>query len=68
MNEKKAYIYALSAVFLWSTVATAFKYTLYYFSPSQLLLVSSFSSFLILLFIVLYNNDVHYIKNMPKDI
>lgn len=40
-NQKLAYIYALSAIFLWSTVATAIKITLRYYDPFQLLFVAT---------------------------
>jgi drug/metabolite transporter (DMT)-like permease len=42
--ERKAYIYALTAVLLWSTVASAFKLTLRYVDPVQLLFYSSLVS------------------------
>lgn len=47
MAERKrgAYIYAISAILLWSTVATAFKVALEYLSPEELLLYSSIVSF-----------------------
>ena len=43
-NQSKAYLFALSAVLLWSTVASAFKLTLVYFDALQLLLYASFFS------------------------
>ena len=43
----KAYIYALLSVFLWSTVATAFKLGLKVLSPVYLILLASFFSLLI---------------------
>lgn len=43
-NQKKAYIFALSAILLWSTVASAFKLTLTHFDALQLLLYASFFS------------------------
>lgn len=47
-NEHHAIGYALIAVLLWSTVATAFKLTLNYFSPLQMLAVSATVSALVL--------------------
>ncbi|EHI9240620.1 DMT family transporter [Vibrio vulnificus] len=41
MNERRALGFGLSAVLLWSTVATAFKLTLAEFSPIQMLTVAS---------------------------
>lgn len=43
-NQKKSYIYAFVTVFLWSTVASAFKIGLDYYSPDLLLLISSIVS------------------------
>lgn len=40
VDQRKAYIYALSAVFIWSTMASAFKISLRYLEPIQLLLYS----------------------------
>ena len=52
-NQHKAYLFALSAVLLWSTVATAFKISLRYLDVFQLLLVASVTATLCLLAIVL---------------
>ena len=51
-NQNLAYVYALLAVLFWSTVATAFKLSLTYLSPIQLLFYSSLSS-LSVLFVIL---------------
>ena len=51
-NQKKAYIYALTAVLFWSTAASAFNITLRYVGVLQLLLFSSCTS-LSVLFVVL---------------
>ncbi|SHO55504.1 DMT family transporter [Vibrio quintilis] len=40
MNEKRALFFGLSAVILWSTVATAFKLTLAEFTPVQMLVIA----------------------------
>ena len=52
-KQKLAYVFALSAVLLWSTVATAFEISLKYFDFLELLLVSSFVSLIALLIIVI---------------
>ena len=44
MNERRALGFGLSAVLLWSTVATAFKLTLAEFSPIQMLTIASIVS------------------------
>lgn len=46
-NLSKAYIYALLSVFLWSTVATAFKLGLKILTPLYLILLASFFSLLV---------------------
>jgi drug/metabolite transporter (DMT)-like permease len=47
-NQGKAWLYALATVLLWSTVASAFKLSLRFFAPSQLLLIASLTSLLLL--------------------
>ena len=51
-QQKQAYFYAILAVLLWSTVASAFKISLRYLDYLQLLFVASFVS-LVVLFIIL---------------
>jgi drug/metabolite transporter (DMT)-like permease len=51
-QQNKAYLFAGSAVLMWSTVGTAFKLTLAYLSPLQMLLFASFVSILVM-FIIL---------------
>jgi len=50
-GSKKAYVYIVVAVFLWSTVATAFKISLKYLTVIQFLLFSSLTSTAILFLI-----------------
>lgn len=51
-QQSKAYLFGLSAVLAWSTVATAFKISLQHLSPAQLLLYASGFSLLSLLTIL----------------
>jgi len=53
LNQRKAYAFGLGAVICWSTVATAFKLSLEYLSPAQLLLYASLTSWLFLVIILL---------------
>lgn len=46
MDQRKAILYALAAVLLWSTVATAFKLALRYLTPLQLLTIAALTSLL----------------------
>lgn len=55
VNERKAVVFALAAVGMWSTVATAFKIALGYMQPEQLLLLAAFFSFMLLSIVVSLN-------------
>ena len=57
-NQTQAYKFALISVFLWSTVATAFKISLTYMTSLELLFYSSLSSLFILGFIVIYQKKI----------
>lgn len=57
-DQKKAVFFALVAVACWSTVATAFKLTLAYFSVWQLLLVAGSCSTLLLLGVLYQQNKL----------
>jgi drug/metabolite transporter (DMT)-like permease len=48
VNQRKAYIYAIGAVLIWSTVASAFKISLRTLSPAHLLLYANLTSVLLL--------------------
>ncbi len=57
-SQRKALALGLTAVLLWSTVAAAFKLSLRYFSPIELLLYSGFFSTLLLGGILLYQGKL----------
>lgn len=61
MNEKRALLFAIASVLLWSTVATAFKLTLQQFSPIQMLTVASAVSAFALLVIAQRQGQLHRI-------
>lgn len=48
VNQRKAYFYAIGAVLIWSTVASAFKISLRTLSPAHLLLYANLVSVLLL--------------------
>lgn len=52
-NQQKAYVYALATVALWSTVASAFKLSLRYMQPAELLLYATVVSCCVLLTVIL---------------
>ncbi len=58
-NERKASLYGLTTVLLWSTVASAFKLSLRYLDHCQLLLYSSIVSILVLAAILTLRGKTH---------
>ncbi|MBN2136078.1 MAG: DMT family transporter [Acidobacteria bacterium] len=68
MNDhKKAYVYALLAVFFWSTVASAFKISLRYLSILDLLLYSSLTSAVILFIFILKKRMLPELRASTKN-
>jgi drug/metabolite transporter (DMT)-like permease len=63
-TQKQAYSYALTAIFLWSTVASAFKITLRYTSFLQMLFWSSFVAAVTLGIIAFSRNKIPQIRHM----
>ncbi len=63
-NQNKAYIFALSAVLLWSTIASAFKLTLSYVDYIHLLLLASIFSSIALFTILLIQGKFSLLKQM----
>lgn len=57
---------ALLSVLLWSTVATAFKLTLKFLNPFELILLSSLFSLLILTFLNILKGNLYRIGNLKK--
>ncbi|MFY2510156.1 DMT family transporter [Vibrio pectenicida] len=64
MNERRAIGLGLSAVLLWSTVATAFKLTLAELSPIQMLTIASIVSTLALTLVCSYQKKLSSIGNV----
>lgn len=62
-NQKHAIIFALCAVFLWSTVATAFKLALQQLSPIQLVFYASLTSWLFLACYLMINGEYKLVLN-----
>jgi drug/metabolite transporter (DMT)-like permease len=68
-NQNKALIYALSAVLLWSTVATAFSIALKKVDYLQLLLFSSFTAFIFMGFVVIFTKKTKLLLSVTiKDL
>ncbi|WP_392339993.1 DMT family transporter [Moritella marina] len=61
-NQKKAMLFGLITVLLWSTVASAFKITLSHFEPIQMVLIASLTSIVLLTGIALRQKKIHLLK------
>jgi len=66
-NQNQAYKFALISVFLWSTVATAFKISLSFISPLELLFYSSWSSLFILGIVLFYQKKLSSVVTHFKE-
>lgn len=66
-SQTKALLYGLSAVLLWSTVATAFKLSLQHFRPIELLLYSGSFSTLLLGAILLLQGKFHLVFQCSRN-
>jgi drug/metabolite transporter (DMT)-like permease len=65
-NPQIAYIYAISSIMLWSTVAVGFKIALQYMDFIQLLFVSSFISVFVLFLVLIYRKEFHLLFTYSK--
>ena len=63
-SQKKAYLFALSAVLFWSTIASAFKITLYYLDFIQILFFASIVSCLVFFTILLAQNKISQLRSL----
>lgn len=68
-NQKKAYIFALSAILFWSTAAAAFKIALRYVDYVQLLLFASLTTVVILTIVLVFQGNLKsLIKQSARDL
>ncbi|MGD0820751.1 MAG: DMT family transporter [Desulfomonilia bacterium] len=65
-NQQKAYLYGLLTVLLWSTVASAFKISLQFLKPIQLLFYASVVSILTLSLILLVQGNLSIILSYSR--
>ncbi len=65
-KQRFAYIYAIIAIVLWSTAATAFKIALKYISFIQLLFLSACTSHIVLFFILVFQKKLSLLKQTTK--
>jgi len=63
-NQSKAYLYAIAATFLWSTIGTAFKLSLRYIAFADLLLFSTLVSTFILFLVMVITGKVKLLKDL----
>lgn len=69
VNQRKAYFYAIAAVLIWSTVASAFKISLRTLSPPHLLLYANFVSVLLLGGLLLWRGELgHAMPNNRSEL
>ena len=66
-NQKHAIIFALIAVFLWSTVATVFKLALMQLKPIQLVFYASLFSWLFLFVMLVFKGQHNQISSAFKN-
>ena len=66
-NQNKAYFFAAIAIFFWSTVATAFKLSLEYLEPVQLVFYATIFSVLVLFFILLFQGKLKLISHFTME-
>ncbi|MEI7499998.1 MAG: DMT family transporter [Bacteroidota bacterium] len=62
--QKKAYLFALAAIACWSTIGSAFKISLGYLDPLELLFFSSFVACLILFSILLFQGKLALLNKL----
>ncbi len=65
-NQKKAYLFALTAVAFWSTMGTAFKLTLNYVGYLQLLLYAALISVCLLFVILLIQHKFYILRKISR--
>ena len=65
-NQKKAYLFALTAVAFWSTMGTAFKLTLNYVGYLQLLLYAALISVCLLFVILLIQHKLYILRQISR--
>ncbi|MDP1622034.1 MAG: DMT family transporter [Bacteroidales bacterium] len=64
--QKKAYLFAFAAIACWSTIGSAFKITLRYLDPVQLLLISSLVACVALFFILLLQGKIYLLFKITR--
>ena len=63
-NQRQAYLYGLAAVLLWSTMASAFKLSLRYLTPAELLLHAALTSSIVLFVLLVFQGKLFLLKQL----
>lgn len=66
VNQKKAYLYAIAVVLIWSTVASAFKISLRYLDFIQLLFFASLVSLFVLFIVLVSQGKLTLLRTYSK--
>jgi len=66
-NQRLAYVFALLTVGLWSTVASAFKLSLRYLQPAELLFYASVVSCFVLLAVILWQGKGGELRRLQRE-
>jgi drug/metabolite transporter (DMT)-like permease len=66
MNQRKAYLYAIAVVLIWSTVASAFKISLRYLDFIQLLFFASLVSLFVLFIVLVSQGKLTLLRTYSK--
>lgn len=65
-RQSRAYFYAMTSVLLWSTVASAFKISLRYLSPVELLFYSACFSCCVLFLVLLFQGKLRLLRQADR--
>lgn len=65
-RQSRAYLYAMTSVMLWSTVASAFKISLRYLTPVELLFYSACFSCSVLFLVLLSQSKLHLLRQTDR--
>ncbi len=66
LNQRKAYLYAIAVVLIWSTVASAFKISLRYLDFIQLLFFASLVSLFVLFIVLVFQGKLTLLRTYSK--
>ncbi|MFZ4522536.1 MAG: DMT family transporter [Bacteroidales bacterium] len=63
-QQKRAYLFAFGAIACWSTIGSAFKLSLRYLHPQELLFISSLVACMVLFFILVVQGKVNLLRTL----